>query len=129
MGEVVPISDTAIRKTTPGQALYAAIHDTFAADGVTLPPRAVATAAKQGRDALEAGVDPNLVLEGCVAALRQGKQRFTSEIISDVVLAVAGLRMTPREYGQKLDAYKNDHDPSVTAQRSLLERARDWRQP
>jgi len=98
MGEVVPISGTPERKPpTAGQALFTAIVDTLDAEGVRLPRTLIATAAKQGAAALEDGIDPETVLAGCLLALRQGKCRYTTHIIGDVVLARSGLYVTTHE--------------------------------
>jgi len=117
VGEVVPIgvalplfeNDTpARRNTAPGQALWAAV---VAALPVPLPRSVIAVAVKHGSAALYDGVDPAVVLAGCLAALRQGKQRFASEIIADIALAVAGERMSSHQYRRELDNVQAKSNP------------------
>ena len=115
VGEVVPIAlplfenDTpAQRNTAPGQALYAAIMDGLP---VALPRSVITVAVKHGSAALYDGVDPAVVLAGCLAAIRQGKQRYTSEIIADIALAVAGERMNTHQYRRELDNVQAASNP------------------
>ncbi len=122
MGEVVRLQHT------QGQNLFAAIFDQLTAAGATLPRTAIAVAAKHGNAALTDGVDPDVVLAGCIEALRCGKGRFAHDYIAEMAVVKAGLHTSAKEHEKKIEAYKNDQNPSVAAQRTLLERARDWRQ-
>lgn len=125
VGEVVPIAlplfenDTpARRNTAPAQALWAAIVDGLP---VALPRSVIAVAVKHGGAALYDGVDPAVVLAGCLAALRQGKQRYTSEIIADIALAVAGERMSSHQYRRELDNVQAKSNPVLQRISEIME--------
>lgn len=125
MGEVAPFGDRRpdIPNATVGQALFAAIVDELRAEGIgALPPRVIATAAKQGKDALAAGVEPEMVLVGCMFAISQGKARYTAEIISDCVLAKAGKRVSTTEYRSQLDMISRSNQPAVQRFREVTTR-------
>jgi hypothetical protein len=112
VGEVLPLfeDETPIRtNVTPGQALFVAIMHEL--NEVTLPRSVIAVAVKHGSAALDDGVDPAVVLAGCMAAIHQGKQRYTSEIIADIALAVAGRRMNAHQYRRELDNVQAKSNP------------------
>lgn len=125
MGELVPINpDHPERKgPTPGQALFTAIVDDFAAKGATLPRASVATAARHGAAALADGVPPDVVLAGCLAALRAGKGRFAHDYIAEMAVVKADLHLSDREYRNTIEGYKNATDPAKQRQREMIERA------
>ena len=124
MGEVVRFDGGLPDKpnATVGQALFAAIIDELDAMGVGILPRTlVATAAGHGRRALEDGVQPEIVLAGCLAALRQGKPQFASHIIGDLCLAKAGAVMTGAEYRHYLSLESRRNNDAVTTVREAME--------
>ena len=126
MGEVVPIGGTPEKKPpTAGQALFAAIVDEFDQVGVKLPRAVVAVAAKKGAEALADGVDPRIVLAGCVAAIRQGKQRFTTEIIADVAVASAGMYQTATQHRGDLVRHSQANNPTTQNMLTMLRNQRD----
>ena len=116
MGEVVPIGGSVESSETNvalGQALFAAIVDELAATGVTVPRRLIATAAKQGREALDDGVAPDVVLAGCLAALRSGKPQYTTHLIGDLAFAKAGQYLTPADYRKRLSETNLESNPAL----------------
>lgn len=117
MGEVVPVSQEHPERKgpTPGQALFAAIVDEFAAKGATLPRSAVAVAAKHGAAALDDGVEPDVVLAGCLAALRAGKGRFAQDFIAEMAVVKADLHLSDREYRAQIEAHKARTNPDSEA--------------
>jgi hypothetical protein len=117
MGEVVRLQQT------QGQHLFTAIYDELQNQGATLPRTAIAIAAKHGTEALTDGVPSDVVLAGCIEALKCGKGRFAHDYIAEMAVVKAGLHTSPKQHQQKIEAYKNDNDPSVAAQRDLLNRA------
>jgi len=124
MGEVVAFDGGTPDRpnATIGQALFTAIVDELRAAGLpALPPRLIATAAKQGRVAIEAGVEPEVVLVGCIMAIRQGKSRYTTDIIGDVALMRAGLLLTPQEYRHHLQIESRKNNPAVASVREAME--------
>lgn len=105
---------------TVGQALFAAVVDELRDEGVpAFPPRLIATAVKQGKESLYAGVDPDLVLAGCITALCQGKSRYTADIIGDLCLARAGKVMSDSQYRQLLQIESNRNNESQTRIREI----------
>lgn len=124
MGEVVQLDGGLPDKpnATVGQALFTAIVDELEAMGVGILPRTlIATAAGHGRRALDDGIQPEIVLAGCLAALRQGKPQFASHIIGDICLAKAGAAMTPAEYRHHLSLENRQNNPAVSAVREAME--------
>lgn len=124
MGEVVRFDGGLPDKpnATVGQALFTAIVDELDAMGVGILPRAlIAIAASHGRRALDDGVQPEIVLAGCLAALRQGKPQFAAHIIGDLCLARAGALMTPAEYRHYLHLESRQNNPAVSAVREAME--------
>lgn len=113
MGEVVPIGGSLESPASVGQALFAAIVDELAAGGVTVPRRLIATATKQGREALNDGVAPDIVLAGCLAALRSGKPQYTTHLIGDLAFAKAGQYLTPADYRKKMSETNLDSNPAL----------------
>ena len=123
MGEVVAFDGGLPDKpnATVGQALFAAVVDELRAVGIpALPPRLVATAVKQGKESLYAGVAPELVLAGCITALRAGKSRYTADIIGDLCLAKAGEKMSDSQYRQLLEIENNRNNEAQTRVREAL---------
>ncbi len=126
MGEVVPIGGTPEKKPpTAGQALFAAIVDEFEAVGVRLPRAVVAVAAKKGSEALADGVSPEVVLAGCVAAIRQGKQRYTTEIISDIAVSNMGMYQTPQQHRNELVRHSQRNDSTLQRMIGVMRGQRD----
>jgi len=126
MGEVVPISGTPERKPpTAGQALFTAIVDTLNGDGIRLPRSIIAIAAKQGAEALEDGIEPDVVLSGCLLALQQGKSRYTAHIIADIALHKAGAFKNREDYRRALAQYKQDNDPVMQQMLNIMREQRD----
>lgn len=126
MGEVVPIGGAPEKKApTAGQALFAAIVDEFDVVGVTLPRAVVAVAAKHGTQALADGVEPGVVLAGCISAIRQGKQRYTADIINDLVLHKAGMYQNREDYRRSLAQYKQDTNPVLQNMLGMMRQQRD----
>ena len=126
MGDVVPIagdSQVAIPRFTKGQELFAAIVEELQALGMMLPRRAIAVAVTHGKEALVDGVDPDCVLIGCLVALRQGKGRFATDYISEVVAVKSGNHLSRKEYEQLLSSYKKNSSPAVAAEREAVNRA------
>jgi len=114
MGEVVRFDSGLPSKpnATPGQALFAAIMDTFAADGITLPRSQIVLAAKHGAAALKDQIDPRIVLAGCVTSLRRGRPELASKIILDITLAAAGQLMNTHEYNRELKRIATESNPA-----------------
>ena len=121
MGEVVRIDGAVQTNATPGQALFAAVVDELAVAGVTLPRSVISTAVSHGKTALADGVEPEVVLLGCLAALRQGKGRYAHEIIADMALAKAGRQMTPQEYRHFLVLENRKNNPDTAAVRNAMD--------
>lgn len=130
MGELVQFDGGLPEKpnATVGQALYAAIVDELAALGTALPPRLIATAAKQGKEALQGGVQAEIVLAGCITALCQGKARYTADIIGDLCLASVGAHMTPQEYRHFLSMKSRANNDAVSNVRAVAEGLRERKQ-
>jgi hypothetical protein len=122
MGEVVPIGGTPEKpNATVGQALFAAIMDELQEQGIEAIPRSlVATAAKHGTAALNDGVQPEIVLAGCLTALAQGKPQYTTHIIGDICFAKAGALMTPTEYRQLLSLENRKNNAAVASVREAI---------
>jgi hypothetical protein len=113
MGDVVPIDSSPPEKTNAaaGQALFAAIIDQFSADGLAIPRSQIAIAAKHGSAALKDGVDPKIVLAGCVTSIRRARPELASKIIMDISLAAAGQLMNIHEYNRELQRIGSESDP------------------
>lgn len=112
---------------TVGQELFAKVMDELDALGVTIPRAAIAVAVKHGKQALEDGVDPECVVVGCLMALRQGKGRFATDYIAEVAVIKSGHHISPREWREKVNAYKAaSAGPSVAEQlvQSVYDRKR-----
>lgn len=127
MGELVQFDGGLPNKpnATVGQALFAAIVDELETMEVGIIPRSlIATAAKHGRAALDDGVQPEIVLVGCIVALQQGKPQFTAHIIGDICFAKAGATMTPQEYRHYLSLESRQNNPAVSAVREAMEARR-----
>lgn len=125
MGEITPAESGTVARpnATPGQALFTAIVDELTNLGVTVPRASIAVSAKHGAAALKDGVTPDVVLAGCLMALRQGKGRFTADYISEVAMVKAGQHLSPKEYAEQIERYKRESDPQAAAARALLEQA------
>ncbi len=124
MGELVRFDGGLPHKpnATVGQALFAAIIDELQEMGVGMIPRAlVATAAKHGRAAVDDGVQPEIVLAGCLTALAQGKPQFTAHIIGDICFARAGAAMTPKDYRIFLQLESRNNNDAVARVREAIE--------
>lgn len=106
MGELIPLFDmpAAPKEEAAGQVLFALVIEQLDAVDVTLPRSVVAVAVRHGVAALADGVEPEVVLAGCIVALRQNKARYCHEIIADIVLAKAGQRIERHEYENELRA-------------------------
>lgn len=96
---------------TPSQALFNAILESFKAEGMPIPRAQVAIAVRQGAPSLTDGVEPQIVLSGCVTALRRGKPELASKIILDISLAISGLAMNTHEYNRELARITSANDP------------------
>jgi hypothetical protein len=126
MGDLVPLFDAGDPKqpaTTGGQDLFGKIVDTLNSIDVKLPRSLIAVAAKKGAAALDDGIAPDVVLAGCVTALRRGEARYTTEIIGDLALLQAGQHMSRKEYDQHVESAKVKADPVKQGARDLLKRA------
>lgn len=124
MGEVVQFDGGLPEKpnATVGQALFAAIIDELEQMGVGIIPRSlISKAVKHGKDALEDGVQPEIVLAGCLTALRQGKPQFAAHIIGDICFAQAGAMMTPVEYRHYLSLESRKNNAAVASVRKAME--------
>lgn len=123
MGEVVEFSGGLPDKpnATVGQALFTAIIDELSEQGIGAIPRSlVSTAVRHGKAALEDGVQPEIVLVGCLTALRQGKPHYTAHIIGDLCLAKAGALMTPAEYRHFLSLENRKNNDAVASVREAM---------
>lgn len=122
MGEVVPIGASPEKpNATVGQALFSAVMDELTAQGVEAIPRTlVATSVRHGTAALNDGVQPEIVLAGCLTALAQGKPQFTAHIIGDICFAKAGMAMTPAEYRQLLALENRRNNEAVNSVRTAV---------
>jgi hypothetical protein len=127
MGDVVPIGGGKPEKpnVSPGQALFAAVTDQLTDMGVgQLPRNVIAIAVKQGRDALDDGVEPEMVLIGCVMAIQKSTPQYTSHVIMDCVLAKAGKKMSPTQYNETLNTVSRSQNPAVQRFRQVTEEIR-----
>jgi hypothetical protein len=123
MGEVVAIDGGAPEKpnVAVGQALFAAVVDELEAMGVGIIPRSlIAKAVAHGKAALEDGVQPEIVLVGCLTALRQGKPQYAAHIIGDLCFAKAGALMTPSEYRHYLSLESRSNNDAVLSVREAM---------
>jgi hypothetical protein len=127
MGEVVAIDGGVPEKKPPtaGQALFAAIVDEFDRFGARLPRAVVAVAAKKGAEALADGVEPRIVLAGCIAAIQQGKQRFTTEIIADIAVADIGMYRTATQHRGELVQHSQSNDSTMQRMLGMMRSQRD----
>lgn len=125
MGDLVPIGEGRSAQPTPpeghptlnGQTLFGAIVDEFAAAGVTLPRTTIAVAARHGASALKDGVEPEIVLAGCLVALRQGKGRYTQDYIAELAVVKAGQHLSTLEYQRQLERHKFESAPLSRVER------------
>lgn len=127
LGDVVPIGGGAPEKSnvSAGQALFAAIVDELAAQGVEqIPRRLISTAAKHGSEALKDGVEPEMVLIGCVMAIQKGTPQYASHIIGDCVLTKAGKKMSQTQYNDMLNMVSRSQNPAVQRFRQVTEEIR-----
>lgn len=123
MGEVVQFDGGLPDKpnATVGQALFAAVMDELAEQGIAAIPRSlVATSVRHGTAALNDGVQPEIVLAGCLTALAQGKPQFTAHIIGDICFAKAGALMTPAEYRQLLSLENRRNNQAVNSVKAAV---------
>ena len=120
MGELVNIAGTPTeRSEVPpegtlvrnGQWLFGEIVDAFAAKGVTVPRGIIAISVRQGGAALKDGVDETTVVASCLAAIRRGRPELTSRIITDVVLAQAGLLINTHAYNREIRDLQEQTQP------------------
>jgi DNA-binding Lrp family transcriptional regulator len=127
VGDVVPTSGVPPERpnVAVGQALFAAVIDQLTAMGVEqVPRRPLTVAVKQGKEALEDGVDPEIVLIGCVMAIQKGTPQYTSHVILDCVLAKAGKKMSPTQYSETLNSVSRSQNPAVQRFRQVTEEIR-----
>ena len=108
MGDLVPLDGKPDKPgggggPTDGQALFTAIVDVGVASGVNWPRSAIAMAVRQGAECIRDGIDLDLVLTACLAALRRGQPQFTSRIVLDFVNHEAGIAMGREEYEGELE--------------------------
>jgi hypothetical protein len=131
MGEVVPSGKNLpeARNATLGQALFTAVIDHLAEQGVEQIPRSlIATSVKHGSQALKDGVDPEMVLIGCVLAIQKGTPQYTSHIIGDCVLTRAGKKMSRTEYEEMLGMINRGAQPAVQRFRETTEAIKNRKQ-
>lgn len=124
MGEVVQFDGGIPEKpnVAVGQALFAAIMDQLEAMGVgMIPRRLISIASSQGRDALDDGVDPEMVLVGCVMAIQKGTPQYTTHIIGDCVLTKAGAKLSNTQYNDALNSVSRAQQPAVQRFRAVAE--------
>jgi hypothetical protein len=107
---------------TPGQALFAAIMDQLATLDVILPRKLIAKAAFHGAAALEDGVEPEVVLVGCILSIRRGAPQYATEIIGDFACAKAGARISRQEYEEDLDRLSRSQNPAVKRFREVTDK-------
>lgn len=115
MGDIVPLfdSDAVEKRVTPGQALYAAVVDELSADGLRMTSSIIARVVKTGKAALADGVEPEMVLTGCLLALKRGAPHLADSIINDVVLAKAGAKLSRTEYESMMQTISRSNRPGV----------------
>lgn len=119
--EIAPVPDIACEAL--GQQLFADMVNEMAAAGAVIPKSVIAVAARHGKAALEDGCEQDVVLAGCLLALKQGKGRYAQDYISEMALVKAGLHLSKREYEQQIARYKKETSPTAAAARDLLERS------
>lgn len=127
MGGVVPIGGGELAKpnVSVGQALFAAVIDQLTAMGVDqVPRRPVTIAVKQGKEAIEDGVEPEIVLVGCVLAIQKGTPQYTTHVILDCVLAKAGKKISSTQYQDSLNSVSRSQNPAVQRFRQVTEEIR-----
>jgi hypothetical protein len=107
---------------TPGQALFAAIIDQLATLGVRIPRSHIAKAAVHGAQALEEGVEPEVVLVGCLLSLRKGTPEYATAIISDFAFAKVGARISKHQYEEDLDRLSRSQNPAVKRFRAAADK-------
>ena len=95
---------------SPGQQLFAAIVDALE---VRLPPSLIAVAVRNGKPSLDAGVEPRIVLLGCLISVRRGHPELAARIIGDIVLAEAGQLVSGYEYRRELNALQAASNPAM----------------
>lgn len=129
MGEVVPTGGHPDRpNATIGQALFTAIVDELEAAGIPASRGLVATAVRHGKSLLEDGFQPEIVLAGCVTAIRRGKPQWTAYITQDIALAQAGAFLTTQDYNRLLLMENRRNNPAAISVREAVEAARSRKQ-
>jgi len=125
MGEVVAITGGVPEKpnATPGQTLFGAIVDYFTEGPAptVLPRSVIAVAVRHGCQALEDGCDPDVVLAGCLQALREGKGRFALDYIAEMAVVKTGNHDTPKDRAHRIAQFKDD--PHAARERAMITKA------
>lgn len=135
---IVPYHEGELEPTQPltAQGILATVVDAAKMQGVTMPPSWKEIVGRHAKALIEEGVPQDVVIAACYMATVRGKPQVAQYIAGDLQLAGAGIRMSDREYEQKLALYAADQRGSLladtkarlAAREADIERRRNGRQ-
>jgi len=112
-----------LERRQTSQDVVGALVDVSRITGFVIPPSWKAIVGRHAKTLLAGGVPEDTVIAACWISILRGRPQIAQHIAGDLMLARAGLRMSRREYEQKLALWGAQENGRM----SLLERERERR--
>lgn len=110
------------------QDVLGVVVDLLSRDGILMTSRVKGIIAKQTKELLLDGLDPDVILRAAVASCYRSQPAIMHLLAFEITVAEAGKHMSPREWREKVNSYKAANStPSAAEQlvQSAYKRKRD----